>query len=169
MPQLDITTYTSQLFWLFLCFITLLVVSVRVTLPRLARILEERREKIEGRKAIAEDLKEQANALQTEVEQYLTKVRKSCHDETIKAAKSIAIETEKNKNEISLRFKERFRLAESRLSNRKALIMGDVQTISEPLAVEIIQKILTTSSSKELVEHAVAQTFAKKVADGVCG
>src|SRR6185312_5268123 len=51
-PPFNAETYASQLFWLALCFIFLLVMMWKVALPRIGRIIESR----EG--AIARDLAE---------------------------------------------------------------------------------------------------------------
>lgn len=48
MPQLDTSTFTSQLFWLIVCFFSMLFIMSRFIVPRIADILEQRQRKIDG-------------------------------------------------------------------------------------------------------------------------
>jgi hypothetical protein len=43
MPQLDKVTYSSQIFWCFITFSTLYFVLLRNILPKIAKVLEERK------------------------------------------------------------------------------------------------------------------------------
>ena len=61
MPQLDVTTFSSQIFWLFVCFSVLYYLLSRKALPRISEALEAR----QGR--IAADL-DQAQRLRREAE-----------------------------------------------------------------------------------------------------
>lgn len=46
MPQLDPTYYTSQIFWLLLCMLSIIVFVKRVFLPKMGAIFESREIKI---------------------------------------------------------------------------------------------------------------------------
>lgn len=166
MPQLDITTYTSQIFWLFVCFTTLLVVSIRVMLPRLTKILNEREERIEGKKELAAILKKQADDIQREFEHHLIKVRKESHEEILKAVKSISVETEKAKREISSHIKARFLSHEAQVADRKDTTIKEVQEIAQSVTETIVQHIGSLSRSGKEVEQAIAETLARKVVNG---
>lgn len=47
MPQLDIVTYSGQVFWLFVVFFVYYTIVLRHVLPMLARILKARQKKLE--------------------------------------------------------------------------------------------------------------------------
>jgi F-type H+-transporting ATPase subunit b len=166
MPQLDVTTYTSQIFWLFVCFTTLLVVSIRVMLPRLTKILNEREERIEGKKELAATLKKRADDIQRAFEQHLIKVRKESHEEILKAVKSISVETEKAKREISSRIKERFLSHEAQIADRKDTAIKEIQEIAQSVTETIVQHIGSLSSPRKEVKQAVAETLTRKVVNG---
>src|SRR3989338_3733239 len=48
MPQFDFTTYSSQIFWFLLCFITLYLTTYFVILPRIRDIIAKRRETVDS-------------------------------------------------------------------------------------------------------------------------
>ena len=61
MPQLEqISTYASQIFWLAVVFAVLLGVMIRVALPRVQGILEERQKRIDDDFARAAALRDEA-------------------------------------------------------------------------------------------------------------
>src|SRR6056297_544101 len=60
MPQLDITTYSNQIFWLIVTLVVIYFVLTRVALPRIAAVLAERQGTITNDIAAAEELKQKA-------------------------------------------------------------------------------------------------------------
>ncbi|MEP4196577.1 MAG: F0F1 ATP synthase subunit B' [Aliishimia sp.] len=64
MPQLDVSTFGNQIFWLIVALVAIYLVLSRIALPRIAAILAERQGTITNAIAAAEDLK--AKALQAE-------------------------------------------------------------------------------------------------------
>ncbi|CUX79614.1 MAG: F-type H+-transporting ATPase beta' subunit AtpF' [Roseibaca calidilacus] len=60
MPQLDITTFSNQIFWLVVALVVLYYVMSRVALPRVASVLADRRGAITADIAAAEEYKQKA-------------------------------------------------------------------------------------------------------------
>ncbi|MBU6339469.1 MAG: hypothetical protein KGQ36_05835 [Rickettsiales bacterium] len=59
MPQFDISTYSSQIFWFVICFVTLYYFLSSVILPRIRDILKERKSTIDADKLSADQLESQ--------------------------------------------------------------------------------------------------------------
>jgi F-type H+-transporting ATPase subunit b len=68
MPQLDITTYFSQIFWLILSFVLLFILLSKIFLPKLASILELRADKIAKNLEAAHIAKNEAVILKQQYE-----------------------------------------------------------------------------------------------------
>lgn len=64
MPQLDLTTFSNQIFWLIVTLVVMYYVMSRVALPRVAAVLADRRSTITSDIAAAEEYK--LKALQAE-------------------------------------------------------------------------------------------------------
>ena len=60
MPQLDLTTFGNQIFWLLVTLVVIYFVLSRIALPRIAAVLAERQGTITNDLAAAEDLKAKA-------------------------------------------------------------------------------------------------------------
>ena len=57
MPQLDISTFSNQIFWLVVTLVLIYMLLSRVALPRIGSVLAERRGMITSDIAAAEELK----------------------------------------------------------------------------------------------------------------
>ena len=60
MPQLDVTTWPNQIFWLLVTLVVIYLVLSRVALPRIGGVLAERKGTITNDLAAAEELKQSA-------------------------------------------------------------------------------------------------------------
>ena len=60
LPQLDVTTFPNQMFWLVVTLVVIYFVLSKVALPRIASVLAERQGTITNDLAKAEELKAQA-------------------------------------------------------------------------------------------------------------
>lgn len=64
LPQFDLSTYSSQLFWLIVCLTVLFVFVKRVFAPRLMDILETRERRIQGDLEKAQKMVKSAQEIQ---------------------------------------------------------------------------------------------------------
>ena len=60
MPQLDISTFSNQIFWLVITLVIIYFVLSKIALPRIASVLSDRQMTISNDIARAEDLKQSA-------------------------------------------------------------------------------------------------------------
>ena len=83
MPQLNPEFFVSQLFWLAVFFTFLLVFLWRVSLPRIATVLEKRQNKIDENLSSAKELQEQAMEIEKKINNQINKAKLET-DEKIK-------------------------------------------------------------------------------------
>lgn len=60
MPQLDISTFPNQIFWLAVTLVVIFFILSRIVLPRIEAVLSERQGTITGDLTAAEELKQKA-------------------------------------------------------------------------------------------------------------
>ncbi len=75
MPQLDVTSWPNQIFWLLVALVAIYLVLTRVALPRIGAVLAERRGTITNDLLAAEELKQKALAAETAYNDALAKAR----------------------------------------------------------------------------------------------
>ncbi|MCK6419062.1 MAG: hypothetical protein L6Q57_09050 [Alphaproteobacteria bacterium] len=61
LPQMDVATFPSQLFWLLICFGALFWFMSSVAIPRLGKVRKSREDTLEGDLALARQYKQQAD------------------------------------------------------------------------------------------------------------
>src|SRR3546814_1701791 len=91
MPQLDIGTYASQLFWLVCCFGVLYIFMSRISVPLIATVLEKRQLHIEGTLKRGIDLQTKAESLRNEFDEVLTNSRQQAHQMLVSAVHDIGV------------------------------------------------------------------------------
>ena len=77
LPQMDISTFPSQIFWLIVTFSILYVFMWKFVIPKLRIIIEERRDKISNDINEAEKLKSEAEEI---LNKYKSKITSSNQD-----------------------------------------------------------------------------------------
>ncbi|MEL7098068.1 MAG: F0F1 ATP synthase subunit B' [Pseudomonadota bacterium] len=75
MPQLDVTTFGNQIFWLVLALLAIYFILSRIALPRISAILAERTGTITNHLANAEDLKARAKEAEAAYDKALADAR----------------------------------------------------------------------------------------------
>ena len=88
MPQLNPEFFVSQLFWLAVFFSFLLVFLWRVSLPRIAVVLEKRQNKIDNDLSSAKQLQEEAKKIERDINDKIYKAKQDTDNqikETISA------------------------------------------------------------------------------------
>lgn len=87
MPQLDITTFSNQIFWLVVSIVVLYFIMSRVALPRIAAVLADRRGTITSDIAAAEEFKLKALEAEKAYTRALDEARAEAH-RIVEAAKA---------------------------------------------------------------------------------
>src|SRR5258708_38120340 len=75
MPQLDAATFPTQLFWLAVIFVALLILMTKVGLPRVREVLDARSAKIDGDLGGAAEARGRSESLLAEYERSLAAAR----------------------------------------------------------------------------------------------
>ena len=75
MPQLDVSTFPNQIFWLLVTLVVIYLVLSKVALPRIGSVLADRRGSITNDLATAEELKAKAVEAEATYNQALADAR----------------------------------------------------------------------------------------------
>ena len=89
MPQLDISTYLPQIFWLSIIFSTMLGVFIGIFLPKLSRIFQKRFDVVEQADGRIENLKDSSLKLRKSYEEQKNEILKNTQDQIDAALASV--------------------------------------------------------------------------------
>ncbi len=141
MPQLDSSTFTSQIFWLLICFFSMMFIMSKFIIPKIADIMEQRQRKIDGYLNKASHFKQEA-------EETLQKYQNALAQATASANQSLAdTKAEMNQlitqkqTELESTLQKRIKEGEQEINSEKEKALKEVRSISEKLALDVIKKI----------------------------
>ena len=89
MPQLNPEFFVSQLFWLTIFFSLMFLFLWRISLPRIALVLENRQKKIDNDLLIAKELQEEAQNVETKINDQINKAKLDTEDQIKKTILSL--------------------------------------------------------------------------------
>jgi len=142
LPQLDPSTYVSQVFWLAVCFAILYLFFSNKTLPEISSVLENRRNHINSDLEIAEDLSKKAETAQEEYEKGLLEAK--AERARIMQDLDIAVQNISQKADTDFRKKSanEINVMEVRLTQSKSDAIEDMGNIAAEIASEAAKKIV---------------------------
>ena len=119
MPQLDFSTYTSQVFWLIVTFSILFLLVWRVMTPKVTDALEARQKRISDNLEKAADIKREAEATIETYEKILSDARVEAQSLIAVAGAKLAEVAAKQESELAARLAAN--VAESEANIARAL------------------------------------------------
>lgn len=148
MPQLDVTTFLPQLFWLGICFFGLYIILRTVALPKIERLLSMRADTVEQKLNKASLYREQAESLLNDYEAALTQARTEAQTKYASAAQAISSELAHQKKLYLDKKSELLHLERQKLYRAHHEALKDVRSLKDELAKEILEKLGRHLSSK---------------------
>lgn len=141
MPQLDFSTYPSQLFWLVISFAALYFVLAVFVLPRLTQVQTLRAENTSGKRLAAQTATEEAEKALTAYETFIAEGR------VVALKEATALRTETDKRLTTQMEQVRGRLESEAQAATHAVrtfltdSQSEVATAANQLAQDIFQKL----------------------------
>ncbi len=157
MPQLDVATYLSQLFWLAILFGLLYLVVSRVAVPRIGEALEQRHRRIADDLETAERLNRQAQELLQLREEALARARAEAQQAVRDAKARAQAELEARRQELEADLARRLAEAERRLRQARQQALRELEGSVGELGAEIVGKVAGVKVAAREVEKVLAR------------
>ncbi len=152
MPQLDVSTFSSQLFWLSVCFVILYGILLWVALPKITRTLEFREKTLEEKINKASFYREEAEALLAEYEAALANARSASQEKTRAVARAVASDLAHKQKEYLDKIADRLHVGEQGLYRARLKASANTKEISQEVAQVILEKLTGRAYSLEELE-----------------
>jgi len=159
MPQLDITTFSTQIFWLVITFGTLFLIMWRVTVPRISDALEARQKRIDDNLTKAAEFKKDAEAAIAAYEDSLAGARAEAHLAIAEANVSIVEETTARDAELNKKLKTMLDKSEANIAKAVDNAMGNVREVAEEVASAACERLLGDQIDPITVTSAVGDAI----------
>lgn len=159
MPQLDVSTFLPQIFWLVASFILLYIFLDKVCLPKLAKVFHDRDHKISHLLAKAESNKNKALQLKESYERQIAQAIKKKGEALADANKDIALMMERKMLEHELELKVLLSNSEQKIMDFEVATKNIIKQTAQEAAEEMLENILGKSADKEQLSKFIKQEF----------
>ena len=149
MPQLEITTYPSQIFWLVVSFLILYLIMSRIIIPRISSVIKSRESEIKNNIHISEQMYKDTEIINNEYEETKKKIEEEARG-IINHLKETTSKKIKNSTELlKKRLEQKLEKNEQEIINNKKKVLKEIKKISLNLSEEIIRKISNGKSGQK--------------------
>ena len=159
MPQLDITTYLPQLFWLAISFGLLYFLMVKYGLPRIGEILEDRQNRLDVDLEKAENFKVESEKLEADYDQLTAKARADAQSHLKAEREKLDASLDVKRADMSAKMDKKFAEAEAGINKAKDDVLDDLETIASEACVSIVAQLsgrkLSTTEAKKAVKASL--------------
>jgi len=166
MPQLDVATFPSQLFWLAVTFIILYILMSRVGLPRLTAAIDARRQRREDDLARAARLKTEAEAANAAFQRTMAEARAQAQAAIKETTDRLAAEAAERQHALAAALAEQIDEAERRIVETKTQALSEVRGIALDVGRSVVEKLTGAAPNQQQLTAAVDNVLARNVLAG---
>jgi len=166
MPQLDVATFPSQLFWLAVTFIILYLLMSRVGLPRLTAAIDARRQRREDDLARAARLKTEAEAANAAFQRTMAEARVQAQAAIKETTDRLAAEAAERQRALAATLAQQVDEAERRIAETKTQALAEVRGIALDVGRAVVEKLTGSAPNPQQLTAAVDNVLAGDVLAG---
>ena len=141
MPQLDTSTYITQMFWLVTTFISLWFIMEKVIIPKIAEMVEMRKRKYNDYIAKAEELNKKASTALEYYEEKLAVAKAKAAEQIAQNEQDLQVIITQKEQDINQSLKQKIQENEEKLSKDKVSIINEIDNMSQKVAYSILQRL----------------------------
>ena len=166
MPQLEITTFPSQIFWLVISFFILYIILSRIIIPKISYVIKTRESEIKNNIHISEQLFRDTEIINEELE----KVKKDTETEARQIITSLKEKTDKKINQnfelLKTKLEKKLERDEKDIILKKKKELKEIKKISFNLSKEIIKKVNDKKKIKKNNLKSIINKNLKEINNG---
>ena len=159
MPQMDIATFPTQIFWLFVIFAAIYLFISFSAAPKIAETLENRQNRIESDLTEAGKLQAKADEERATFEQALEESRAKATAMVAEKRAEIKANIERQYKELTDRLNADAEAASSRINDAKTAALKEVHSAASDVCGDMINKISGLAISDKDIKTAVDQSI----------
>lgn len=142
MPQLDFSTFPSQLFWLAVIFVLLYLLMARLALPRVAAMIDARKARIDGNLERAAQMKAEAEAVMAAYERSLADARAQAQATLKEAMDRFSAQAAAHQRKAAEALAVETTAAEKRIAEAKSQALAGLRAVAIDVARTATRKLV---------------------------
>ena len=159
MPQLDLNTWPSQIFWLAVTFFALYLVMSRIAIPRTGGVIEQRKSTIGGDVAAAQRLKTDVDSTIKSYEAALADSRAKSQAIVLQNRAELNAEIEAERAKLGAALDIKSAEAAKLIASARAKALTGVETVAADIAADIVNELVGIKVTKAAAAEAVAKVM----------
>ncbi len=165
LPQLDIATWPSQLFWLVVLFGAGYLVMAKIVTPRIGAVLEERRQTVDDDLEKARAASADAAKIRADYESDLEKARIEAAEFAKQAAMEATKKAEAADAKVAQKLSNKVAKAEAKLAEAQASAMANLNDVAAEAAMAAVASlagIKVSGAQARKTASSIATKLAKR-------
>lgn len=153
MPQLEVSTFITQIFWLITTFLCFWLVMAKFIIPQIAETVEARKRKYDEFILKAEEVNKKAFASLKNYEEALAAAKKDAYEQSRQNEEALKAFIKEEEENINTRLKQKIAENEARLLIEKNETMKKIEELSQSAAMAVLAKLEIKSVSIENIQN----------------
>jgi F-type H+-transporting ATPase subunit b len=162
MPQLDVSTFVPQLFWLAVTFALLLVLMTKIGLPRVGGVIEARRKRIDDDLGRAAQLKAEAEAALAAYQQTLATARAEAQAAVKETTDHLAAQAGERQRQLGETLAQEIAAAEREIAAAKQRALAEMHEIAIEVGRSVTEKVTGAAAETASLAAAVDRVLAER-------
>jgi F-type H+-transporting ATPase subunit b len=157
LPQLDITTWPNQLFWLVVTFGIGYIIMSRMITPRIGNVIEQRGRTIQDDLNRAKEAEAEAQTMKAEFEASLDDARAKAADAAQKAMSEAKAKAEEAEAELSAKLAKKTKTAETKLAKIRDEALANINEVASEVTQDAVKAVTGMTVTKAEATKSVAK------------
>lgn len=162
MPQLDPSSFASQIFWLLITFFLLYFIVARTILPRVSSVKDEREVLIEDDKNTAQSLNVEAEEVLAKYKKKLEEARSEAREIVQQASAEVSSKAAEEEKKATSKFASEIEKAAGDINAAKEKAFSGIEEIANDIVQETLGKFISKSPKKADVDKAVTSSLEER-------
>ena len=155
MPQLNPEFFLSQLFWLAVFFSFLFIFLWKVSLPRIATVLEKRQNKINDNLATAKELQEKAQEIEENINLKINKAKQDANEQIKKTISSLQDEVSSQLSNLDNELEKKISDSEKEIIKNREAQINEINKEITNITKITVSKITNINFSEDDIKNAI--------------
>lgn len=161
LPQLDISTFASQLFWLLISFVILYAVISRVAAPKIGGVIQDRADRIKGDLETAAKAKRDSEAAIAGYDKALADARARGLKTSDELRNKVQAEINAKNDAASKDLNSKVAAQEARIAERRKAAMAKVGDVARETASDIVSKLTGEAANSNDIDTAIGNALKR--------
>ena len=162
MPQLDPSSFSSQLFWLTISFVVLYVLLARLLLPQVQSVLVQRKRTMESDVEQADRLKSEAARVSEQYDAALADARAKSQKMLSEAQAEIAARAAKRRSELDTSIEKKLSESETSIRGAKQAVSDKLAPVAGDLASLIVEVLVHQKPDAKALGNAISEVSRER-------